>query len=431
MTLTEFTDKLGVPLFGRPLCEPLNCGAGLAIDDSENGGKDDSYMLVLGDVSIKQYRDFLDNLIGLGREQTFRRDDCGNIFAEFKNDGSLIYTYYTGATETARIIFDNASCPFTEMQNKSPQLRKDTALMQFSLQYGSMIPGYSCDCGMLYTLRMRDNSLIIIDGGEIEQATDEACDEYMERLRELTQTENGEKIRVSAYICTHNHNDHMDFFIKLLKREKDTLDVERVYFNFPSRTEICLDSPCTDLLKQRLAKYAPNVKFAKLHTGQRYRFPDAWIEVLSTHEDILPCSIYSSRGKRYTGMNETTTVFRIVFDDRSAIFLGDVEEYNGEILRNLYGKDFLSCKYLQCAHHMINDDRNIYSIIKAEKLLIPQCRFIAQTREHENKRYLASLFGEENMYYAGDCTYIFTICDGRETIDCHEHKGYFYDHSEL
>ena len=86
---------------------------------------------------------------------------------------------------------------------------------------------------MLYVLRLRDNSVIIIDGGEIEQATEEACDEFMRRLEDLTNTEKGGKIRVAAWICTHNHDDHMDVFTKLLKREKDILCVERVMFNFP------------------------------------------------------------------------------------------------------------------------------------------------------------------------------------------------------
>ena len=36
---------------------------------------------------------------------------------------------------------------------------------------------------MLYVLRLRDNSVIIIDGGEIEQATEEACDELCAVLR--------------------------------------------------------------------------------------------------------------------------------------------------------------------------------------------------------------------------------------------------------
>lgn len=429
MTLQEFISMLGVPAVGTILGEPICCGAGLSIENENGHGEDDSFMLVCGDVTAKMFRDFLLSLSQSGKKESFHRETNGNIFAEFDNGENLIYTYYTASTMQVRIILDNASAPISEADNKSSDVRGNTALMQFSLRYGRMIRQRSCDCGMLYVMRMRDNSVIIIDGGELEQATEAACDEFMCRLEDLTNTEKGEKIRVSAYICTHNHDDHMDFFIKLLKRAGDVLDIERIMFNFPSKSLINSSSPCTEMLKSRIGEYVPKAKYFKLHTGQKIRFPDAWIEVLSTHEDILPHSTRADENSTYRGMNESSTIFQITFDDCSAIFLGDAEETNGEALIDLYGKNYLSCKYLQCAHHMINDDRNIYSNIKAESLLIPQCRFIARTGERENMRYLTALFGDENMYYAGDCTFVFTVCDGNESIDCFESLGYLYDNS--
>ena len=226
-----------------------------------------------------------------------------------------------------------------------------------------------------------------------------------------------------------NTVDHMDVFTKLLKREKDVLCVERVMFNFPSRTLLDYSSGCTGRLRERLKKYAPNAKYLKLHTGQTVHFPDSYLEVLTTHEDILPLSIRARDGGAYRGMNETTTVFQIIFDDASVIFLGDAEESNGEALIALYGKNLLSCKYLQGAHHLINDDRSIYANIRAEKLLAPQGRFTVMTRFCDNIRYLTSLFGAENIYFAGDCTYVFTIKDGNESISYFESKGYVYDDS--
>lgn len=429
MNFSDFFEALGVAAFGTKTGEPINCGAGLELEDSVSGGADDSYMVVLDGVTPKMFRDFLSALADTGRKETFHREVNGNIFSEFAEENRIIYTYFTREAEQARVIIDNASCPLSEMNDNEPDVRGDTALMQFSLKYGSMVRYHSCDCGMLYVLRLRDNSVIIIDGGEIEQATEEACDEFMRRLEDLTNTEKGGKIRVAAWICTHNHDDHMDVFTKLLKREKDVLCVERVMFNFPSRTLLDYSSGCTDRLRERLKKYAPNAKYLKLHTGQTVHFPDSYLEVLTTHEDILPLSIRARDDGAYRGMNETTTVFQIIFDDASVIFLGDAEESNGEALIALYGKNLLSCKYLQGAHHLINDDRSIYANIRAEKLLAPQGRFTVMTRFCDNIRYLTALFGAENIYFAGDCTYVFTIKDGNESISYFESKGYVYDDS--
>lgn len=429
MKTQEFWSRINAVPFGRAACEPLNCGAGLEIEN-ENGSKEDSYMLVLEDVGALDFRAFLANMAESGRTETFHREFNGNIFVEFANGCEIIYTYFTFEKRQARIIIDNSSSPLSEMNDTEPDVRGDTQLMQFSLHYGEMIRFHSCNCGMLYALRLRDNSVIIVDGGEMEQATEDACDEFMARLEDMTNTEKGGKIRIAAWLCTHNHDDHMDVFLKILKRERERLILERVLYNFPSKTLQAYDNPCTDRMKERIALYAPNAKYLKLHTGQTIKFPDAMLEVLTTHEDILPRSTRASSGKTYKGINEGSSIVKITFDDCSVIFLGDAEETNGEELIALYGKRSLFCTYLQCAHHTLNDDRNIYGNVRAKKLLIPQCRYNSVKYERENNKYFTELFGAENLWFAGDCTFVFTVKDGEESVERYEPKGYFYDGSE-
>lgn len=430
MTTEQFLAELGVKLPGEVMCAPVNCGAGLAIE-TDTGSDEDSFMLVTENTDAHAFRAFLKELSENGRHETFHREYNGNIFAEFENNIGVLYTYFTAELKTARIILDRVSTPLADFSFDVKGSRNDTALMQFALKYGKMIRHKSCDCGMFYALRLRDNSLIIIDGGESEQATEEACDEITERLYGMTGQDRSEKLRIALWICTHNHDDHMDVFTKLLRREHEHLVLERVMFNFPSKPLMPSDYTCTELLKTRLKQYAPTAKFLKPHTGETVSLPGVEIEILTTHEDILPCSYRARFDTPYRGMNESTTVFKIWFDDCTVIFLGDAEETNGEAMIALYGKNLLSAEFLQCAHHLINDDRNIYGSIRANKLLIPQCRYIGNTHDRDNTNFLTGLFGAENMYYAGDCTYIFNVCDGVKTVELHEQKGYFYDNSEL
>lgn len=427
MDLSEFEKELGVKTCGEPLCEPLNCGSGLEIETLD-GSSEDSFILISRCNSAFEFNEFLKTLKSTGRTESFHRETNGNIFSEFSGEGrKLVYTYYTAEKHEARVILDSVSLPVASYDDTEKDVRGDTALMQFSLRYGRMIRGYSCDCGMLYVLRLRDNSVIIVDGGEREQATDDACDEFMCRLEELTGAEKGGKIRVAAWFCTHNHDDHMDVFVKLLRRECNRISLERVIFNFPSKTLYEYENPCTDRLRRALKKYAPDAKYLKLHTGQTIRFPDAIFEVLTTHEDILPLSKRVRDDGPYRSLNETSSIVKITFDDCSVLFLGDAEETNGEELLLLYGKNHLSCTFLQCAHHLINDVRNIYANIKAKYLLIPQGRFTAITRECENLHHVKSIFGEENIYFAGDCTSVFTVKDGAISVDYFEQKGYLCD----
>ena len=431
MTAEEFIKELGQEAPGTIKTAPVNCGAGLMCDE-DGFTEEDSFMLVSEQVSRAEFLSFIDKMKENGKKETFRRDYYGNIFVEFYDKNRVIYTYFTAVLCSARIILDNASVPVREFGKTAKATRNDTALMQFALKYGKMIRHKSCDCGMLYAIRLRDNSLIIIDGGESEQATEEACDEIIERLYGMTNQNRKEKLVISLYICTHNHDDHMDVFTKLLRRERKNIVLERAMFNFPSSQFMSSGNECTSRLRNRIREFYPNAKFLKPHTGELIEMPGLQIEILTTHEDILPMSNDVSESTcPYHGMNESTTVFKLWFDDCTAIFLGDAEETNGEAMISLYGREMLSCVFLQCAHHLINDDRNIYAAIKAQKLLVPQCRYIGNTHDSDNTRFLTDKFGAENMYYAGDCTYIFNVSDGVITTEMHEQIGYFFDNSEL
>ena len=94
MTTAEFIAKLGVQITGKILGEPINCGAGLSIENETDGGADDSYILISGDVTSKMYRDFIASLEAKGRKKTFHREINGNIFVEFENGKNIIYTYF-------------------------------------------------------------------------------------------------------------------------------------------------------------------------------------------------------------------------------------------------------------------------------------------------------------------------------------------------
>ena len=90
MNFSDFFEALGVAAFGTKTGEPINCGAGLELEDSVSGGADDSYMVVLDSVTPKMFRDFLSALADTGRKETFHREINGNIFSEFAEENRII-----------------------------------------------------------------------------------------------------------------------------------------------------------------------------------------------------------------------------------------------------------------------------------------------------------------------------------------------------
>lgn len=416
----------GVPAFDGGSLSPvfLDCGCSLA-DDALAPSEEDSFMHTVECVDEGSFWAYIDKLKRNGFSVLWQRKTESNRFAELKKGDIRLYTEYFGNDRTAKIIYvggGELACEFGYPEGDCT--RANTALVQYSLHYGLMMRGVTADCGMLYALRLRDNSVILVDGGEIEQSTDIAQADFMSLLHELTETLPGEKIRISMWYCTHAHDDHIDFFVKLIRRHADELNLERVAFNFPSGSNIELGEP-VKRLRENIREFYPGVRFLKMHTGQSFSLSSVNVSVLSTHEDM--CTGDSER--LYLGMNKTSSIVKMEFENRSLLLLADAEEINGEFLLRNYTPDELSCTYIQAAHHGINWDENIYGYVKAPYILLPQAR-----RERDaapDGVFAVYLRGRslKDIFVAGEKTYIFTS-DGKKTdITEREHVGCPYDGS--
>ena len=100
MNFSDFFEALGVAAFGTKTGEPINCGAGLELEDSVSGGADDSYMVVIGDVTPKMFRDFLSALADTGRKVS-PRSKRQYLFGVCRRKQNHIHLFYprSGAGE--------------------------------------------------------------------------------------------------------------------------------------------------------------------------------------------------------------------------------------------------------------------------------------------------------------------------------------------
>ena len=406
----------------------FHCGSGMASD--LNGPTDEECMMqLIRETSEEEFLAYCGKLTAAGFACVWQNDAETGLFREFRGSTG-VYAYYIRSERTARIIEDKASTPLPEFDGASEvSVHDDTSMMQFGLFYGDMIHGYTCDCGMMYVFRLRNNEVIVVDGGEREQCTEPATEEFMKRL--LALTDNPEKITVAAWFCTHAHDDHMDFFGRILKKYGDRIDVKRAMFNFPSYLYLGgrnASWQSEERLRTRLKKMYPEMQYVKLHTGQKFRIANAEFEVLLTHEDILGLH---EDNHPYEGMNETSTILRIAFDGASVILLGDAHVSNGNVLIGRYSPQGLRCTFLQAAHHCINNVENIYSLIRTDNVLIPECRFIILRSLYSNYRVIEQYCPERNIHVAGDATSVFHISNGTIRTEYFPVVGCPYDGSEI
>lgn len=420
-SIPEFTD-------GKMMSVFADCGSGLSrIPDFKS--KDNTFMHSFEEVSAESVEEYIDKLEKSGCKKVFENRIDGNMFFQFEVDEGLLYLSFLSVSKMVRIILDR--CRSTAVNSFGygdyKKVFDNTAVAQYSLHYDKMIRGTSCDCGMNYVIRLHDNSLIIIDGGEMEQATDIAVADFIRFLHELTNTPSDEKLTVSLWLCTHAHNDHCDFFAKLIRFHSDKFDIQRAAFNFPNPNNI-RNSKSINALKQRLACTYPNAEYAKLHAGAKFSIANAEIEVLLSNEDTV--GVDKEDEDPFPGTNSTSLVFRITADGVSTLFLADCGQDDGEILTDNFSNASLDCHLLQAAHHGINSIYNVYEKINAEKILLPQCPMNMDTRFSDVYTHLCKRYSEENICFASDYTYIFTLKDGKYTQTKREHIGTAYDKSD-
>ena len=427
--MTEAWKLDGVPEYeGGERYPTVFCGgSGLGDDVFAESGEDARVQIVYR-TSEAEFRAWLAKLAAAGLAGTWSRESETGLFAEFTGPVRL-YAYYVFNEKTARIAADSAGDTVADFAGPAePSVRDDTELMQFGLYYSDMIPGVTCDCGMFYAARLRNNELILVDGGEIEQATEIAVDEAMARLRELCG--GADEITVAAWFCTHPHDDHMEFFGRLLKKYRGQIRVRRAMFNFPHFAYYGWNdnsAAAVKRLRARLREYYPELKFLKLHTGMTFFLSNAEVEVILTHEDML--GLHGDK-RPYEGTNETSTVLKLTFDGASVIFLGDARVSNGNSLVGRYAGSSLSCTFLQTAHHLIDRVENIYELIRTKYMLVPEGRYLILKNLRDNFWMLHQHAKDEDIFVAGDATAVFRVRNGEIVPRFYPVRGEPYDGSE-
>lgn len=416
-----------IPEFNKGTFHRLfaDCGTGMN-DDINTETEDNSFMHIFTDVKDNDVMDYVQLLKNNRYEELFSNDICGNKFFRFAAKEGSLYISYMKNDAIMRIILDRSSDNCKSFgYSVCDKINNDTVFAQYSLHYDAMIRGTTCDCGMNYVYRLHDNSLIIIDGGEMEQATDIAVDDYINFLRELTNTKAGEKIRISLWLCTHAHNDHSDFFAKLIRFHSDEFIVERAAFNFPLNSNV-KHSPSMAVIKARLKENYPQIKYLKFHAGSKFNIAEAEIEILVSAED----AVGTDEEDDFPNMNSTSSLFTVTADGVRTLFLADCTDDNGNVLVNNYDEKYLEATILQAAHHGINEIDFVYKKLKAEKLLLPQCMMNMHTRFEKIYDNYCRHYGKDNILPAHDRTDIFTMKDGKYTHSTRRHIGTAYDNSE-
>ncbi len=379
---------------------------------------------VVHNTSAKAFKEYLALLASCGFTKLYENEMEENLFAELQKDGVLVECSYYPAEHRARFIADVVSVPVTEFGYMAGNGKNE--IYSFSLFHGPMDSGFTCDCGMCYLMKLADNSLLMVDGGELEQITEASTTALWKLMHDITGTPAGGTIRLN-WFCTHAHDDHADMFSHMLRTHHDEIALERVFFNYPC-PDYCYIAPQLYIMISRVRKYYPNVKYRKIHTGDEFTLGNATFTVLQTHD----AGLGSVEDGHFHGMNDTSTMLKISFDGVSFTFLGDLDDSAESLILSHYSAATLKTDGVQGAHHLFNFLNKIYEILDPDFCIVPQNEICRVNNNSKKYQQIVKAVPEENILFDDMGSYGWREENGKLVQFYHEKPiGTVYDGTEL
>ena len=272
-----------------------------------------------------------------------------NLFITLISKKDLIHLTYISADKVLKVLYD----PLCETIYKPPKNDStrytDATLSILPLDYSHR--EITDANGMAFVITLEDGSFIIIDGGygdyisngQTKSSSDaKNLYEYLCKQNKFA----NEKIKITAWIITHPHEDHYGAFVKFSELYSKYVSVEYFIYNQGDPSTYSKQYPADPFLADKMPKiiaaHYKNANIIKPHTGQTLDFCSTKITVLHTHESCI--------ANFEPAPNDTSLVFRITANKETVLFMADCDESVSSLLVKTFG-DYLKSGVMQINHH--------------------------------------------------------------------------------
>ena len=417
------------PVNGEVAKGYYNAGAMLA-DDRNGMTEEDSKMQIVSNVVERDFDTYIETLKNNGMKGDLEYKLGSDKFFAFTYEGKYYHVSYVAKKGEIRVVEDKSSTSIDEF-GYSEVGKEKTTVYQYALYYDpdNNVTETTVNCGMLYIVKLSDNSLFMIDGGHIRQWNEEAIEGLWQFLLKITNTKEDGTIRISGWYFSHAHDDHINGCTKLLNRHHKQIILERVMYNFPcyalSRGYVLSAFD----MKEIVAKLYPQTKLLKLHTGQKFNLSDMTVEVFYTHEDAVPKEDLSKIS--LWDFNCTSTILKLTIEGKTVMMLGDTNDETEVLMAKYSEKEIWKSDMVQVAHHCFNALHTLYEWIEAPVAMLPNSYFGAHRPENLPKLDSVLKYVKDNqIYYESDGTDAFVVTeDGWKQVERTPLIGGEYDYS--
>ena len=376
----------------------------------------DTVVFEINNTYNEELSSYIDDLVANGYTKLLENEINGNYFYTYTKDNALIHISYFPKTNEVNIsseavtaLPDNLTVPSYEKKNVS------------SITQIKLADNVSIKEGMSYVIHLADGTFFIIDGGWCYDDYLEA-DKLYEVLTNLAGE--GDDIVIAGWIFTHCHGDHIGTFNYFVEKYHDKVTINQLLYNFPSDADIkaSASSYMLDSSKQRytyfkevIGDYLTDTEIVKIHSGYKFYYANAEIEILQTFEDLYPSTVASY------DFNSSSTAFTIEIEGQKLLFVGDISDVGASLLNKSFGSA-LKSDFVQVAHHGLNSSgtiKQMYINSGASYVLYPAPNdWYRENINNDANAYLQSTESIKQIFVSGIDTfeialpYDGSICDG-------------------
>lgn len=209
-------------------------------------------------------------------------------------------------------------------------------------------------------IRSKDGSVIVIDGGLKEDA---------DHLVETIQSMGG---KVSAWLITHPHSDHVGALTEILNRKPIPIEIDNVYYSFLERSTYEHGDNMGRMgdLDNLVAAFK-NLPQERLHTSLRKG------QIIKVDDSMKIRVMNQPYRTLHNTFNNGSVAYRVDVGGKRILFLGDMGWEAGQNLLDKNKPADLRADVVQMAHHGQDGvNENVYRAIHPEICLWPTPKWL-------------------------------------------------------
>lgn len=348
-----------------------------------------SYQMLFPAAERSNLDAYLEQLREAGYTERERRTVPGLEYAAYGKDEDMLFI--TLSCGELRVSYEPLSACWLDTPSEVTGSYKTTGYLM------GVWSGGDFENGMAMFYLLSDGTFLVFDGGHNESD----ADNLYRHLSAVAEEHGLPEVRISAWVITHFHGDHVGAFEPFLSGYSETVRIDRAVLGVTSSEQGNAATEADSLVNSALnalSRYQPDCQVVRLHTGQTLTLGDMTLEVLYTASDLAQGSL--------NDYNDASMVMRLSVGDKSILMTGDAATAAWTLLAKKYGT-YLKSDYLQVPHHGAKGGGTIeaYDLIDPDALFWPAgdnlYQYVLTAENTTICRHLVDMVQPECVHIAG------------------------------